>query len=327
MKQIIPTIVSLSLIALTQTSRAQLSQAPAPRPVPAAPAKPPAPPKPVSPSFDLQTEVATLQEDVDAANVEVLAAHEAYAKAIGARPNPSAGTLVIPKDASDPKAITDAEEDLNVMAHILRKASSARDEKKAHAMGIFVHSPFSASSAAPQNLYIEGYGALFFLNVNYPLVPPPAAKNEEPEAKADTSSEWEAARRELYRPPEPAWKFDIPLTKVPSQEYDADRVESLKKELISALKNAAHIRKLKSDEAVIVVVTGPETRVNPTRAMRVESRPGTKKATVWSDLPAVPGVGKLILRAKKPDIEAFQKQKVSLEDFRKKVTVMLPAPQ
>ena len=252
---------------------------------------------------------------------------------------------MIPKDASDPKSLADTEEDMNVMAHILEKAASPREERSAQAMGIFIHGPFSGPAAAPQNLYIEGYGALFFLSVNYPLVAPPTPKKQEPEPKEETSSEWEDARRELYRPPETRWDFNasgvMALPRTPAEEYDAGKVETLKKDLISALKNAAHIRKLKSDESVTVVVTGR----GPAAQMKVvsshnpgsepkpfpkESKPVPKAATGSRTIPAralrtpseAPGT-KLILRAKKSDIESFQKDKLNFDDFRKKVTLML----
>src|SRR5438067_13785729 len=110
-------------------------------------------------------------------------------------------------------------------------------------MGIVIHGPFETHQAS-QNLYIEGYGALFFLNVNYPLVAPPQEKKEDAEPKEQTSSEWENARRELYRTPGAEWDLNGPFAKTlsgpPAEEYDADKVEALKRNLIGSLKNAAH---------------------------------------------------------------------------------------
>ena len=89
------------------------------------------------------------------------------------------------------------------------------------------------------------------------------------------------------------------------------------------MKNAVHIRKLKGDETVTIVVNGrgpvTEMKSNLRRAS------GTRSPNVWTTTRSTGEDSKgtkLIVRAKKSDIEAFQKDKTSLDDFRKKVTVM-----
>ena len=274
----------------------------------------------------------------------------------------SAGrTLVIPKEAAEPKDLPQFEEDLNIMARILRKAAGGATEKSRSAMGIFVHNHPLGEGAAPQNLYLEGYGALFFLDVNYPLVAPPARKAEAA-TKEQTSSEWDEARRELYQQAAPPNLGDLAVLQFTSsgpapEQYDADKVERLKTDLLSALKHAAHIRHLKAEETVTVLVAGRggkgESRLAPRRsgAGGGGMGGGTTGGNIMGggggmgshftggnimgvsgSLPGVRGVtrasaggqaGRLILRARKSDIDAFQKEKLSLEDFRKKVTVIL----
>src|SRR5262249_14175418 len=106
--------------------------------------------------------------------------------------------LVIPKDG-EAKGVAEIEEDMGVMAHILDKAIS-NDGKTSKPMGITVFG--LPSSGGGQNLFIEGYGAIFFENVNFPLLPPPT-KEKEGEAKEKANSEWEAAKSELARPGRP----------------------------------------------------------------------------------------------------------------------------
>lgn len=240
-------------------------------------------------------------------------------------------TLIIPKEAGSPKEFTELEEDLSVMARILEKASTGREDRERHAMGIWVHSGLAGSSM-PKNLYIEGHGALFFLNVNYPLLPP-ATKNADAEPKEKTSTEWEDARRELYRSPSSGFEsFELNLRNVPGfngpvEEYDADKVDDLKRDVITALKNAAHIRQLKSDETVTVVISGGGHGAETRRQKRVVTGSGgagsrapmAMAKTAASDAPGT----RLILRARKADVDAFQKDKLSLEEFRKKVTTIV----
>lgn len=264
----------------------------------------------------------------------------------------SGRALIIPKEATDAKSLAEVEEDLNVMAHILDKAASD-DAKSARAMGIPV---FSRMSGGAQNLFIEGYGALFFLNVNFPLQPAPA-KDNDAEPKEKNNSEWENARREMAQPGGAGgadafvafsdnFERDFVWNGSPAAAYDADRVEELKSDLIAALKNAAHIRKLKSDETVTVVVTGasPSTgksgkaagggggggggfstggmgpaAVDPATGLPAPHGPGPAVGMAAGE-PSAPA--RLVLRARKADAEAFQNGKLSLDDFKKKVTVL-----
>jgi hypothetical protein len=272
--------------------------------------------------------------------------------------------LVIPKEAGDPKELKETEEDLNVMARILEKAASGRDDKHPHAMGIAIQGNLfgPGSSSVPRNLYIEGHGAIFFLNVNFPLLAP-ATKSSEADATDKTSTEWEEARRELYQKAGSGFEFNwkTATTGGPAEEYDADKVEDLKRDVTGALKNASHIRKLKSDETVTVVISGRgaggearivkrsssgsggTTAIGESKTLRRSSaggggtsastRPAEQSAQINRSLGEARALArsaggeshgtKLILRARKADIESFQKDKLSLEDFRKKVTTIV----
>ena len=243
--------------------------------------------------------------------------------AIGGTFNPNR-SLVILKDETTAKNLAETEEDLNVMARILEKATSGHEDRTGRAMGIFVHSGMQGAASAPRNLYVEGYGALFFLNVNYPLVNT-TAKPAEGESKEDANSDWEEARRELSEPA--SQNFTINLNQVqvggaPAEEYDADKVEKLKTDLIAALKNASHIRRLKSDENVTVVVTGRGAGAESRTVSRRNARGHSTMAVVGRSIGESAGA-RLILRVRKSEVEALQKDKTSLEDFRKKVALMV----
>ena len=220
------------------------------------------------------------------------------------------------------------EEDLKVMARILEKAASGRDDKHPHAMGIAIQNGFGSSSA-PRNLYIEGHGALFFMNANFPLLP--QGKSSDTEPKEKTSTEWEEARRELSQPHGSGF-FEFKTANFGSQaeEYDADKVEDLKRDLTAALKNAAHMRNLKSDETITVVVFGRGSGGHAKTVKKSAGGGGSGGGGSGRTIYAFSGSGggdsrgtKLIIRARKSDIDSFQKDKLSAEDFRKKVTTIV----
>src|SRR6185436_11833767 len=114
-------------------------------------------------------------------------------------------------------------EDLTVMMRILEKAAGTKDDAKAMAMGIDVLS--FGKTSGPRVFYLDGYGAMFVLNVRYPLLAPPA-KDEPGETNAPANSEWERARKELYGQPEVA--DELKGRSTGGESFDADRVENLK---------------------------------------------------------------------------------------------------
>src|SRR5207247_9731478 len=82
------------------------------------------------------------------------------------------------------------------MSRILDKTVAKKlDDRGNRLMGINVL--FAPGSGSIRKLYLEGYGALFLLNVNFPLLPPPE-KAEATKEKSETDSTWEDAKQELY---------------------------------------------------------------------------------------------------------------------------------
>jgi hypothetical protein len=257
----------------------------------------------------------------------------------GPRP---ARSFVLPSSDMEPQAVATAAEDLNIMARILEKALPGRDDDKSErrAMGIAIFSP-AGGGGAIRNLYLEGYGALFFLDVRFPLLPPPK-KEDHNKLKEPTSSAWEEARTELYSSRGPrgdggfGWKN---FTRGEAEEYDAEKVEELKRSLLDAFKHATHIRAVKSDEWVTVVVNGGQPapmdvvrleRGGDVRELRTESRHGGGQggrpsfevnATGYARRSSGQAESIMLIRARKSDVDAFAKGKLDLEQFKKKAAI------
>ncbi len=163
----------------------------------------------------------------------------------------SGKSLVIRSHDMDASEQGSLEEDLTVMTHILDKAVSDKIEDAQPGrtiMGISV--VYAPGESRVRNMYLDGYGAVFMMSVNFPLLPRPAAKEVEKE-KTPEDSAWEEARREVYGQPN-SWG-------PPSgggQKYDEEKVGALKDALVDSLKNAANIRGLKSDDWLTLCVFG-----------------------------------------------------------------------
>src|SRR5207245_10160732 len=140
-------------------------------------------------------------------------------------------TLVIRTSDADTKAQGNLEEDLAVMSRIFDKtlAQKLDEDRPNRFMGINVL--FGPGSSPIRSIYLEGYGALFLLNVNFPLLPPPE-KAEQTKEKSETDSTWEEAKRELNGRND-AWNqigsaFKFEMSHDTEQEYDENKVGDLK---------------------------------------------------------------------------------------------------
>ena len=162
-----------------------------------------------------------------------------------------AGTvLVIPTSemkAEDLAAIT---EDMTVMSRIIDSQLGKEESRRFMFSGDFLWQ----SSRMAQNMYLQGYGALFLKKVDFPLSPGPAVQEEEQETKKEEGVDpvWEQTKKNIFEPQEERRR----RPERDEEKYDAEKVENLKTNVIKALKHAANIRNLKSDESVIVTVTG-----------------------------------------------------------------------
>ena len=227
-------------------------------------------------------------------------------------------TLIIQTSQADPKVYADLEEDLSVMYRILTKSRKQEDS------AFKLENMFSSSSSSVRSMYLEGYGAVFMLHVRLPLVAPQGLE-EEPKPKETSSEEWKKAKEELYA----RNTFELELDKVwtrfagPAEEYDAQKVEDLTTSVFESLKNATHIRHLKSDEFVTVAVLGAEARI---QRVSVEEDKEDGKARRKARVEAYSsgrGESTMTIRAKKSDIDDFAKGKLDLDAFRKKAKMLV----
>jgi len=130
------------------------------------------------------------------------------------------------------------------------------------------------------------------MQVDFPVSGPSQVEEQEKQIEEAVDEIWREAEQELYEPEE-LRKKEADLAK----EYDAEKVEGLKRNLIRTLKHTANIRSLKADESIIVTVTGRESAAESARV--------------------------LIIRAKKSDVDAFSKGELDFNEFGEKVQMLM----
>ena len=240
----------------------------------------------------------------------------------------AASVFVIPSAEIETKDLLTINEDINVMSRIF--ATSLQQARISSSGGrvfaddntsALLHALSGRNRASMQSLYLQGYGVLFLMKVDFPLLPPLQTQQEDAtEEKEEGDKVWEDTRRQLYEPGLLAKrkKDDSAV------EYDAEKVENLKTTLIKALKHASNIRNLKPEESAILTITGGggNGAMVTTHSAIVVS--GREKVVHESPSSAVGSAARqaLVIRAKKADIDSFAKGALDIEQFRQRVQMI-----
>jgi len=173
----------------------------------------------------------------------------------GYRPaiSPTADRKVLVVPAGEVKAEDLAEiiEDMQVMSHILDE----RFKETRRVQGAFTDFGdfFGRDNRTTEATYLQGYGVLFSMEVNFAFSPPPKPQEQRTEQTAENiDSTWQRARRQMFSPGDPRRSRGSGS----AEEYNSQMVEELKRDLITTLKHAANIRGVQPDEWVILTVIG-----------------------------------------------------------------------
>lgn len=159
--------------------------------------------------------------------------------------------LVIPTTETKQESLLAIWEDMYVMAHIFDK--KAKEPRMIRGVFVDFGEFFGRDGRDTEAIYLEGFGALFLMEVDLPISAAPKPKEKEAEkTEEDVDPVWRQAQDEAFLS-----KAARTGAESGSQaRYSPEKFEELKKELIKALKHAANIRNLKSDECIILTVIG-----------------------------------------------------------------------
>jgi len=234
--------------------------------------------------------------------------------------------LVIPGKAMDPQAIDQVVEDLSVMGRILEKNAFGEYYTLGGFGDMRVYDLYRVSTrnaAGPgllfptlgraKPMYLGGYGAVFFIQVGYPLLPPPEAPKEQPAGQQEDSV-WAEAKRSVF---EPQARPALPQAESEAVEpYYREKVDEVRSALVVLMKHAGNIRVLEPAEWVAIVVQGPAAS-----AVRDAQDP-SKTATTQPTVTAVAGKTVMTLRATKADVDLYAKGQLNQRQFEQRLQVV-----
>jgi hypothetical protein len=228
-----------------------------------------------------------------------------------------AAVLVVPSRQMEAQSLAPLVEDLTIMSRIIQKnlgdgyllpETSATDSLiinltlPSQNVGPRLFFPLTRR---PKSLYVGGYGALFFLQVDFPLVPP--AEQAQQTGAEESDPVWSEARRMLYEPPHAGLVANATLT----EPYSEEKVALLRSRLIEALRHATNIRTLDPNDLVTIVVRGTAAGAPHPPLNALTALPG--------EVPC--GRTVLTLRARKADIDLYAKGRLEPAQFEQRVQI------
>jgi hypothetical protein len=161
------------------------------------------------------------------------------------------GVLVVPANEVKAQDIAEITEDMQVMSLILDE----RFKETRRVRGVFTDFGdfFGRDNRQTEAIYLQGYGVLFSMEVNFAFSPSPKPQGQEAEQTAENvDSTWQRARQQMFSPGDSRISSGSDST----EEYNSQMVEELKRDLITTLKHAANIRGVQPDEWIILTVIG-----------------------------------------------------------------------
>ena len=235
--------------------------------------------------------------------------------------------LVVPTPDLPAESWADITEDLSIMCRIFDKSLPPTGSGVSFGYGDRgepFHWVMAQQGRGTQGLYLDGYGALFFLRADYPLAPTEKQDAAPAKPKEPVDSVWDQTVREMSGQP-----GDESQSTRKTPAYDSQKVEDLKKTLIKTLPHASNIRMRRPQDVITLVVGAPDDtkasvyrRLTGTSTTRPAARPGVAAAGAAQPGARNPATTLMILRVAKADIDAFVKNQLTLMQFTDKVQIL-----
>ncbi len=290
----------------------------------------------------------------DMSELEPFPAQLDHPRVYGSPAAPGDDVLVIPTARVSLDEFAETSEDIRVMQQILRDMLS----EPRMILGVLYDYGDFLGAAGRRNdaFYLQGYGVLFVMEVDFPLSPavsPDVDADRQPQAPADPV--WQRARQRLYSPRDAGLR-----SRMQPNPRDQVSFEQFKEDLIGTLRHAANIRHVDPNESIILTVVGQNADYGqavpaPSRggfsggaggyfeggsygysggsfgagggSSYADSRSyvsGSGRGQTVRRTPSgfgTPATTVLTIQAKKADVDAFSAGRIDIDQFRQRVKV------
>jgi hypothetical protein len=230
--------------------------------------------------------------------------------------------LIIPSADTRFEQFDQINEDLMIMGRILSKQTNKQDENDAY-------NPFNGrfwgGASEPKSTFIDGYGVIFEMYVDFPLSP--TEKSEPKEEEEEKVTEWIETKKEIFSPQQSDmdWvRFENFEQHREKKEYNEEKVKRFEHDLIGSLKNASNIRNLDDDEQLIMVVRGSQDSSSSIVKMTGSDNTSVNLYVQSESTDSQQNIAKntIVIRAKKEIIDKFAKGHLDHDEFLEEIEII-----
>lgn len=216
--------------------------------------------------------------------------------------------LVIPPTGMSAETVAELRKDMHIMCQIFDRRLEEANLRPSGRPRMFAP---NNGGTTTRGVYLPGFGPLFLLEADFPLLPGPA--KAEPAVEESGDALWLEIKQQMENQAAP----NAPARVAP--EYDATTVEKFRRTLTKAMKHAANLRHVDPDNQIVVVaVNGSKT---------VPNGPGILFSNAYGQsVPVLPTTEPttlqvMALRATKADLDAYAGAQLTDDQFRERTGI------
>ncbi|KPK75253.1 MAG: hypothetical protein AMJ79_11960 [Phycisphaerae bacterium SM23_30] len=251
--------------------------------------------------------------------------------------------LIIPGD----EPMTDEEtaataENMQIMARLFE--TRLQEKNLMHFPSVITNLGYWVSQNSSddiESIYLKGYGALFLLKTDFPLLPSVKMAPAPPKQAKDIL--WNKIKQDLTAPPARSRAVARTTTRprtASAKKYNEQKIEEFKQTLLEALVHACNMNHVADNEWVTIHVTGPgreivesakkigaedaqsDSRVD-FAADRKEQETISYGSGASSSRSAAANPTHLLIRARKNLINDLADEDITFEEFKNEVTTII----
>jgi len=214
--------------------------------------------------------------------------------------------LVIPARGMSAETLAELRKDMHIMCQIFDRRLEAANLRPADRPRMF-----APSDGRTRGLYLPGFGPVFLLQADFPLLSGP--EKEEPPVEESGDALWLEVKQQMEGKPAPRGSGRA------APEYDEMKVEKLRSTLTTAMKHAANFRHVDPDERIVVVAVNNSNAAAGAGHIMFGGAYGQSTPILPTTGPTALQV--MALKATKANVDAYAEARLTDDQFRERADI------
>ena len=215
--------------------------------------------------------------------------------------------LVIPAGGMSAETLAELRQDMEVMCRIFDRLLQGANLRPPGQPRMFAPN----DGRTTRGVYLPGFGPVFLLQADFPLLP--GAAKQEPPVEEPGDALWLEVKQQM------AGRAAPNAAGGAAPEYDEMKVEKLRKTLTNAMKHAANFRHLDPEERIVVVAVNSSKAGAGAGGVLFGDAYGQPTPILPTTGPAALQV--VAVQATKANVDAYAEAQLTEDEFRERAAI------